>query len=99
MIIGSGNVTHNLGDIDMNRDAPVAPWARAFDDAFADALVNAPKKLIDFDLPYFEHAHPTLEHYLPILPILGSQQGNESITSIFEGFQHGTLSMRCFQLG
>lgn len=99
MIIGSGNVTHNLGDIDMNRDAPVAPWARIFDDAFADALVHKHEKLIDFDLPYFDHAHPTLEHYLPILSILGSQQEGESITSIYEGFQHGTLSMRCFEIG
>jgi 4,5-DOPA dioxygenase extradiol len=99
MIIGSGNVTHNLGDFDMNRDAPVAAWAKVFDDSFADALVNDHKKLIDFDLPYFDHAHPTLEHYLPILPILGSRQEGENISNIYEGFQHSTLSMRCFQIG
>lgn len=99
MIIGSGNVTHNLGDINISRDAPVAPWAKEFDMAFADALMNDHDKIIEFDLPHFNHAHPTLEHYLPILPILGSQKEDEAIVTIYEGFQHATLSMRCFQIG
>ncbi|MDD5159293.1 MAG: 4,5-DOPA dioxygenase extradiol [Sulfuricurvum sp.] len=99
MIIGSGNVTHNLGDINRDEDAPVAKWAKEFDDAFADALINNHDKIINFDLPYFDHAHPTLEHYLPILPILGSQKEGEEVTTIYEGFQHGTLSMRCFKIG
>lgn len=99
MLIGSGNVTHNLGDIASDRDASVVTWARKFDDAFVAALSEDTQALIDFNLPYFEHAHPTLEHYLPILPILGSKRENESITTIYEGFQHGTLSMRCFQIG
>ena len=99
MVIGSGNVTHNLGDIESDRDAPIAAWAQEFDATFADALLNNYKKLIEFNLPSFEHAHPTLEHYLPILPILGSQKDEESITTIYEGFQHGSLSMRCFQIG
>lgn len=99
MVIGSGNVTHNLGDIDRNCDAAVAPWAKEFDDAFADAILNDHQKIINFDLPYFAHAHPTLEHYLPILPILGSQNDDEKLTTVYEGFQHGTLSMRCFKIG
>lgn len=99
MVIGSGNVTHNLGDIDWNTDAPVALWAKEFDDAFASALTNDRQALIDFDLPHFKHAHPSIEHYLPILPILGSQNEDETLSTIYEGFQHGTLSMRCFQIG
>lgn len=99
MVIGSGNVTHNLGDIEPNRDAPIAPWAQEFDSAFADALIEGHEKIIHYDLPHFSHAHPTLEHYLPILPILGSQKEDEAITTVYEGFQHSTLSMRCFQIG
>lgn len=99
MIIGSGNVTHNLGDTKSDRDAPVAKWTKEFDDAFSDALIHDHKKLIDFDLPHFAHAHPTLEHYLPILPILGSQKDGEFIHTVHKGFQHGTLSMRCFKIG
>ncbi|WP_295054161.1 4,5-DOPA dioxygenase extradiol [Sulfuricurvum sp.] len=99
MVIGSGNVTHNLGDIDPDRDTPTAAWTKEFDNAFADALIHNHKKISDHTLPYFNHAHPTLEHYLPILPVLGSQNDGEEITTIFEGFQHGTLSMRCFQVG
>jgi 4,5-DOPA dioxygenase extradiol len=99
MIIGSGNVTHNLGDVDRNRDAAIAPWAKEFDDAFADAILHDHQKIINCDLPYFAHAHPTLEHYLPILPILGLQSEDEKLTTVYEGFQHGTLSMRCFKIG
>lgn len=99
MILGSGNVTHNLTDIRRDRDAPVSAWAKEFDDAFAVALTNNVQALIDGDLPHFAHAHPTIEHYLPILPILGSQKEDETIRTIYEGFQHGTLSMRCFQIG
>lgn len=99
MVIGSGNVTHNLGDIDWNPDAPVASWSREFDDYFAVALTEDTEALMNFDLPHFAHAHPTIEHYLPVLPILGSRKENEKITTIYEGFQHGTLSMRCFKIG
>lgn len=99
MILGSGNVTHNLMDINRDRDAPVAAWAKEFDDSFANALTEEVQRLIDFDLPHFSHAHPTLEHYLPILPIAGTRKEGDKIRTIFEGFQHGTLSMRCFQIG
>lgn len=99
MIIGSGNVTHNLGDTQSDRDAPVEKWAKEFDDAFSNALIHDHEQLISFDLPHFAHAHPTLEHYLPILPILGSQREGEIIHTVYEGFQHGTLSMRCFKVG
>ena len=96
LIMGSGNVVHNLRATD--RDAQVGltasrPWAQAFDDAFksALALMNYAK------LPGAEMAVATPDHYYPVLYALGAAAPNEAAKTIFEAFHSGTLSMRCLQ--
>jgi 4,5-DOPA dioxygenase extradiol len=42
---------------------------------------------------------PTWDHYLPFIYVLALQEEGESIKFIHEGFQHGSISMRCFQIG
>ena len=44
-------------------------------------------------------AAPTEDHYLPMLYTLGLQEEDDRMTFIHEGFQHGTISMRCFIIG
>lgn len=97
MIIGSGTITHNLGRVDPEPDAPVREWAAAFDEYIKNAIeernVNA---LIAFQeaAPYAEIAHPTLEHYIPLLYIAGVMRAEDKSSFPYEGFSHGTLSMR-----
>lgn len=97
MILGSGNVTHNLGRVDPDPDAPVREWAEAFD-AYVKEAIEAKNAdaLIAFReaAPYAEIAHPTLEHYIPLLYVAGAMGEEDQSTFPYEGFSHGTLSMR-----
>jgi 4,5-DOPA dioxygenase extradiol len=98
LILGSGNLVHNLGAVDFEHpDAPVAGWSAAFDkwvkekiDAFdLDALAS-----LD-GAPDPRRAHPTLEHYVPLLVCAGAAGDKPRVAHPFEGFEHGTISMRC----
>ncbi len=102
LIIGSGNIVHNLKILDWNNiDAKPMEWAVEFDE-----LVKAKLNNLDFQAlvnyqqfgKLSEMAHPTNEHYLPMLYILGLADKNENVKYIFEGFQYGSASMRCFQI-
>jgi len=105
LVLGSGNVTHNLRALDFGAPAgqvATRPWAQSFDDAVKAALVaNDSAALIDYlnlDLGA-KMSVPAPDHYWPLLYTLGAAQSNESARFKFEGFQAGTLSMRCVQWG
>ena len=102
LIIGSGNIVHNLGLIDFrNIDAEPFIWAVEFDEKVKLNLLNKNhKNLIDFQkMSDFALAVPTLDHYLPMIYIIALQEKNEPLRFVYEGFQHGSISMRCFQIG
>jgi 4,5-DOPA dioxygenase extradiol len=44
-------------------------------------------------------AVPTLDHYLPMIDAIALQEKKEPLTFIHEGFQYGSISMRCFRIG
>lgn len=102
LIIGSGNIVHNLGMLDFeNIDAPVFDWAGAFDEKVRTHLVKGNHDaLIHYqDLgPEARLAVPTLDHYLPMIYTIALQEKNETLTFIHEGFQYGSVSMRCFRI-
>ncbi|WP_263834041.1 dioxygenase family protein [Sulfurospirillum oryzae] len=100
MIIGSGNLTHNLGLVDFyNINAPAVEWAKNVDSfidkAFTckdiDSLIR-----IESLCPDFKTAHPSIDHYLPLLYIAGTLKENECVQSIVPIFQNSSLSMRGF---
>jgi len=103
LIIGSGNIVHNLGLIDFrNIDAEPFAWAVRFDEKVRDALVSGDHEGLmnyqdmDATAPL---AVPTPDHYLPMIYAIALQEKGEPLTFIHEGFQHGSVSMRCFRIG
>jgi 4,5-DOPA dioxygenase extradiol len=101
-IIGSGNIVHNLGLIDFDIDAKPFEWAVKFDEIAKQCLVSRKHKgLINYlelgkEAPY---GVPTQDHYLPMIYAIGLQRKGETLKFIHEGFQHGSVSMRAFQVG
>lgn len=100
MILGSGNLTHNLGMVDFyNIDAPAVAWAKNVD-AFVEKAFTCKEfeSLIEIEArcPDFKTAHPSIDHYLPLLYIAGSLKKEESVRSILPMFQNSSLSMRGF---
>jgi 4,5-DOPA dioxygenase extradiol len=105
LVLGSGNVTHNLRALDFDApDGQVAskPWAQSFDAAVKAALVaNDTQALINYLSldPGAKMSVPAPDHYWPLLYALGAARSSEVAKFVFEGFQAGTLSMRCVQWG
>ena len=102
MVIGSGNIVHNLGRIDWeDENAPTADWAKAFDETARDLiLTQRHNALVHYEkLEFALAAVPTNDHYLPMLYALGLQQPKESVEFLYEGFQYANISMRCFRIG
>jgi 4,5-DOPA dioxygenase extradiol len=103
LVMGSGNVVHNLRATDRGTlDGPKAsrPWAQSFDDAVKAALAGRDDRaLIGYEkLEGASTAVAMPDHYFPFLYALGAG-ANERAKTTYEGFQSGTLSMRCLQFG
>ena len=102
LIIGSGNIVHNLGLIDFDVDAEPFDWAVKFDEKVKQCLVSGNHKDL---INYFElgkealYAVPTLDHYLPMIYAIGLKRKGDTLKFIHEGFQNGSVSMRAFQIG
>jgi 4,5-DOPA dioxygenase extradiol len=101
MIVGSGNIVHNLRIIDWDEDAPVAAWAAEFDAWVAGCVAERRHDdLIGYlDHPLGRMAAPTPDHYLPLLYTLAVQAEEDDVLIAHEGIQNGTVSMRCLQVG
>lgn len=99
LVMGSGNIVHNLAEFEHDIDAPVYGWARGFDAQFVTAVQAGDRqKLADFayPLPESRRSIPTPEHYLPALAVLGAATEGDRVRYFHEGFQNASVSMRCF---
>jgi 4,5-DOPA dioxygenase extradiol len=95
MIIGSGNIVHNLGRLNMQGKTP--GWAITFDEYVKKALESKNEKdLLDIARAgdSAQLAVPTEEHYLPLLYIAAVKHVDDNMQFITESFDLGTLSMR-----
>ena len=98
LIIGSGNVVHNLGMIDWSNTDGGAPWAHVFDDATRNILNSDPARLGDvLELPEALQAVPTPDHFLPLAYIAGIADGSGvSARTLLDGYAYGSLSMTSY---
>ncbi|MCH8317477.1 MAG: 4,5-DOPA dioxygenase extradiol [Bacteroidetes bacterium] len=103
LIIGSGNITHNLSIFDFSDiNAKPFDWAVEFDEKIKDALLDGNyQALIDYRNwgKISKLAHPTPDHYYPLIYSIALREKNETITFPYEGFHHASASMRCVRIG
>jgi 4,5-DOPA dioxygenase extradiol len=104
LILASGNVVHNLRHaFSAMRSGLTTPpdWARTFDAEVAAALVGrdhgALARALDTDAGRL--AHPTPDHYLPLLYAAGASTPEDPVRFPIEGFDLSSLSMRAVRLG
>lgn len=100
MIMASGSMTHNLYEI-RPPTAQAEPYAQEFA-AWVNAavLANGETALVNYRelAPHAARAHPTEEHFLPLLAALGAR-GHEAVQTIDGGITHGVLSMASYVWG
>lgn len=98
LLIGSGSITHNLGELDW-RAGPesVEPWAREFRDWVVDKLSTQDEAALhDYrqQAPYAVRSHPSDEHLLPLYFARGAG-GQFSVAH--QGFTLGALGMDIYR--
>jgi 4,5-DOPA dioxygenase extradiol len=100
LFLGSGNITHNLGELDSETpEAPAEDWALAFEAwAVSKALGLDARALVRWkeDAPFALRAHPSPDHWLPLLAAVGVAQSDASIGAgkiLFQGMRYAHLSM------
>jgi len=103
LIVGSGNIVHNLHAYAWGRHMPDPyDWAVRFEaEAKQMMLAGEYKPLIDYEKlgPEAMLSLPTPDHYLPLLYVLATRQAGENITFPIEGVDGGSISMLSVQVG
>lgn len=103
LILGSGNITHNLRMMDYDTDASPRDWAVEFDELIKKALLERDFTQLFAGDPskhsLWKQVLPTLEHYLPLMYVLGASYEDEIPSFPIEMFQNGSLSMRSVRYG
>ena len=101
MILGSGNVVHNLGRIKWSSPDEGFDWAERFDDAVVEQLASDPGDILKVtEHPDFDLAVPTPDHFIPLLYIAGlAAASGEPMEPLVRGYAMGSLSMTCYGVG
>jgi 4,5-DOPA dioxygenase extradiol len=102
LIIGSGNMVHNLQLMEYDMEARPYEWAVEIDETLKSLILNGEHgRLVNYEKlgNHIAMAVPAGDHYLPMLYALGLQEKDDEITFIHEGIQNGSISMRSFMIG
>jgi 4,5-DOPA dioxygenase extradiol len=102
LIVGSGNIVHNLRQIQWDESAAPYEWAVQFDEWAKQCLEKRDFQSLVKDYlkaPGGALSVPTPDHYDPLLYILGSADESEPMTFEFDGFQNASISMRAIRFG
>jgi 4,5-DOPA dioxygenase extradiol len=102
LLLGSGNVVHNLQAMQPDAGERAPDWARSFNEVVRSAvLAGDHDAVIDYQRqgPAARMSAPTPDHYLPLLYVLGAKLPGDVVSLPVEGFQLGTISMLSVQVG
>jgi 4,5-DOPA dioxygenase extradiol len=100
LIVGSGNVVHNLRELNWSQPELGFDWARRFDEAARAALTETPSEAPSLRTHSdFERSAPTPEHFIPLLYIAGlAGAANRPLEPLIDGYAFGSLSMASYTL-
>ncbi|MGE8499509.1 MAG: DODA-type extradiol aromatic ring-opening family dioxygenase [Pseudomonas sp.] len=100
LLVGSGSITHNLGELDWRAGPEViTPWAKAFRDWIVEKLEeNDESALHDYrhQAPQAARNHPSDEHLLPLFFARGA---GGAFHIEHSGFTYGALGMDIYRFG
>jgi 4,5-DOPA dioxygenase extradiol len=101
LVVGSGNVVHNLQRIDPRRPDSAFDWAQRFDDAAAAVMTGTPADAVRLEKhPDFVRAAPTPDHFIPLLYVAGlAAAAGQTADVLVDGYAMGSLSMASYAIG
>jgi len=104
LLLGSGNLTHDLRHAFgawHRGDTATPAWAAAFDEGAARAVAERDEAWLvgALDREEGRRAHPTPDHWLPLLYVAGAAGPADPVSSPITGFDMSSLSMRSILVG
>lgn len=94
LFIGSGNLIHNLYEVDFSDSPKPYLWAQEINDWLINKIeTNNIKELVEAKkyMPNYKRAAPSDDHYLPLLYVLGLHNNQKKIE--FNEIQNSSISM------
>lgn len=100
LIVASGNVVHNLRQVQWGYPDAAFDWNIDFDTTARDILVSDPGRVRDLTSHQaYDLAAPTPDHLIPLYYLAGvADAASQTVDQIFEGFSMGSLSMSSYIL-
>ena len=98
IILASGSLTHNLGEFRLGLSA-AQPYVTEFVDWVKDTLVqHDDDRMLAYreTAPHAMRAHPSDDHFLPLLVAMGARNHQDAFSVIEGGVTYGFLSMDSF---
>jgi 4,5-DOPA dioxygenase extradiol len=98
LIIGSGNVVHNLGLMEWSKSDAGFDWAHRFDEAARAVVTESPDEVLTLrEHPDYRRAVPTPDHFIPLVYLAGVAAASGTKPEVLiEGYAVGSLSMTCY---
>ena len=100
LIVGSGNVVHNLGRLAWGQPDAAYDWAVAFDEEAQRIMTESPAEIASLlDHPACALASPTPDHLLPLFYLAGlAAAAGTTCEKLIGGYALGSLSMTSYAL-
>lgn len=101
LILGSGNIVHNLAGMEPALGDRAFDWAQRFDDQARMQVVDDPAEVLRLrEHPDYSAAVPTPDHFLPLLYFAGLAAADGAKAEVLvDGCTYGSLSMTSYALG
>jgi 4,5-DOPA dioxygenase extradiol len=102
LIVGSGNMVHNLRRIDFSNAEGGYDWAETMNATFKKHILDGDHApLLDYAKlgPEAELAIPTPDHYYPLLYVLGLQEKGEAVSVFNDKAVMGSITMTSLKIG
>jgi 4,5-DOPA dioxygenase extradiol len=99
LVVGSGNVVHNLGIMDGSKPEDGFAWAQRFDEAAQGVVVESPDEVLALaDHPDYQLAVPTPDHFVPLVYFAAAAaEAGARPSVVVDGYAYGSLSMTCYR--
>ncbi len=102
LIVGSGNIVHNLRRAVLRGEVAPYDWAVEFDAWVKARLENRDYAALRNDALSTTAGRlsiPSPDHWYPLFYPLGAADDRDALRYEYEGLENGSISMRCFSLG
>jgi 4,5-DOPA dioxygenase extradiol len=100
LVLGSGNVVHNLRAMNWRTPDAAFDWAQRFDEAARETMTGTPANAPALaDHADYAAAAPTAEHFVPLLYLAGlASAAGRPAEILVDGYSYGAISMTAYML-